>query len=126
MNGLNSENFDKAGGLLDKLDNVRHLQSQLKYNTEAKDITSAYLNFYSADENLMNIISDGDVAPFEVSEFIAFSQKLLAEKEKQLIGDLKLLGVNVGPHSPAPDAPTVERLKTEPKVDKHDEERLSA
>jgi len=114
MTGLDHTNFDQAGDLLSKLKHVRGLRSLMKYNADTHEITSASVSIFSGDDSLMDLPTNIEGSPFEVSELITFFNQMLDDKEQKLIGDLKQLGVNVGPHSPAPDAPTVEHLKTEP------------
>jgi len=115
MNGLDHINFKHAGELLTKLKYVHGLQSLMRYSADTLDITAVTVSILGGDECLMDISTDVEGSPFSVDELLAFCNQMLSENEQKLIGDLKQLGVNVGPHSPAPDAPSVERLKPKDK-----------
>jgi len=109
MTGLDHTNFKRAGELLTKLKFVRGLRSLMKFNTDTHEITTVTMAVLSHDDCLMDISTDVEGSPFEVDELLTFCNQLLDEKEQKLIGDLKQLGVNVGLHIPAPDAPSVDQ-----------------
>ena len=111
MTGLDHTDFKQAGSLLDQLKHVRALRSLMKFNTDTHEITAVTVFVLSHDDSLMDISTDVEGSPFKVDEFLTFCNRMLDEKEQKLIGDLKALGVNVGPHTPAPAAPPVENTK---------------